>query len=136
MDRSKLKSSKWEAVRGEHKVTLAEIVFTKKKLAEKYGVEGRVAGLYVEAGYSVEMHHPVKGDRVSFVARKEGVVVAVDVVNGSVRVTGEVVSKIAEKAKVLGAKPVIVLYGSGPRLTEEAQNLAKELGVAVKRVRF
>ncbi len=116
-------------------MTLAEIVFTSKKLAEKYGVEGRVAARYVEAGYSVRMRFPTPKGTVSFVAKKESQVLAVDVISGSRRVTGNDVRSIAEKARAINAKPVLALYGAGPKLDEDAKKLAAELGVSLRRFR-
>ena len=116
-------------------MTLAEIVFTSKKLAEKYGVGGKVAAKYVAAGYSVKMEFPTAHGTVSFVAKKGSTVLAVDVVDGSRVVDEGVVRAIVEKAKSIRAKPVLVLYGSGPRLSEEAKKAAAELGVSVRRVR-
>ncbi|KSW12266.1 hypothetical protein CF15_05815 [Pyrodictium occultum] len=116
-------------------MTLAEIVFQKRKLEEKYGIEGRVAGLYVEAGYSVRMWFNTAKGRLSFVARKEGRVLAVDVVAESKILGREAVEALSEKARSINASPVLVLYGSGPRLSEEAKKAAQELGVSVRRVR-
>ncbi|ABM81038.1 hypothetical protein [Hyperthermus butylicus] len=116
-------------------MTLAEIVFTKKKLAEKYGVEGKVAGRYVEAGYSVKMKFPTPKGTVSFVAKKESTILAVDVIYGSVNVGRSMVETIAEKARSINAKPILVLYGSGPVLLDDAKTAARELGVEIRRVR-
>jgi len=116
-------------------LTLAEIVFEKKKLYQRYGVEGYVAGRYVEAGYNVTMKFATPKGAVSFVARRGQELLAVDVLNGSVRVTKEHVDTIAEKASSIGAKPVLALYGSGPRLGEDAKKAASEKGVALRRFR-
>jgi len=116
-------------------MTLAEIVFQKKKLEEKYGVEGKVAGAYVEAGYDVRMDFNTSKGRLSFVAKKGGQLLAVDVVTVSKVLGRDVVEAVAEKAKSINAKPVLILYGAGPRLSDEAKAAAKELGVEVKRVR-
>ncbi len=116
-------------------MSLARIVFEKKKLEKRYGVEGRVAGLYVEAGYSVAMRFNTPAGTLSFVAKKEGQMLAVDVVSGSVRVGADTVKNLASKASSIKAKPVLILYGSGPVLTEEARKAAQEEGVAIRRVR-
>ena len=116
-------------------MTLADIVFTARKLAEKYGVEGKVAGRYVEAGYSVRMRFKTSAGVLSFVAKKESTVLAVDVVSGAVKVSAEDVRRLAEKAKSINARPVLILYGAGPVLTDEAKSAAKELGVSVRRIR-
>jgi len=116
-------------------MTLAEIVFQRKKLEEKYGVEGKVAGLYVEAGYDVRMGFNTGKGRLSFVAKKGGQLLAVDVVVASKTVGRDAVEAIAEKAKTINAKPVLVLYGAGPKLSDEAKAAARELGVEIRRVR-
>ncbi len=116
-------------------MSLARIVFEKKKLEKRYGVEGRVAGHYVEAGYTVAMKFPTPDGTLSFTAKKEGTVLAVDVIHGSVKVTADVVRKLARKASAIKAKPVLVLYGSGPVLTDEALAAAREEGVSIKRMR-
>ena len=116
-------------------MTLAEIVFQQKKLEQKYGVEGKVAGRYVEAGFHVRMHVATKHGTVSFVAIKGKEKFAVDVVNGK-KVLGKAdLDSLKKKAESLSAKPVLVLYGSGPRLDDEAKNYAKENSIEVKRIR-
>ena len=116
-------------------MSLARIVFMKKKLSRKFGVVGKVAGRYLEAGWSVHIGFETGAGTVDILAKKEGQVLAIDVVDGSVRVGPDAVEAIARKASRLRAKPVLVLYGSGPRLTEEAKAKARELGVTVRRVR-
>ncbi len=116
-------------------MSLARIVFLQKKLREKYGVEGYVAGLYLEAGYSVEVGFATGEGRVAVKAVKGGEVLAVDVLTEKKVYGVEAVEAIARKAKSIGAKPVLVLYGSGPRLSKEALEKARELGVRVRRVR-
>ena len=116
-------------------MTFAEIVFQKKKLEEKYGVEGKVAGFYVEAGYDVRMGFNTSKGRLSFIAKKGGQLLAVDVVAASKVLGRDAVEAIAEKAKAIKAKPVLVLYGAGPKLSDEAKTAARELGVEIRRVR-
>ncbi|AEM39383.1 hypothetical protein Pyrfu_1526 [Pyrolobus fumarii 1A] len=116
-------------------MSLARIVFMQKKLREKFGPEGYVAGLYVEAGYSVKVGFETSEGRVSIRAEKEGTIYAIDVLTESKVYGPEVVEAIAKKAKSINAKPVLVLYGSGPKLSKEAMEKAKELGVKVRRVR-
>ena len=116
-------------------MTLAEIVFQQKKLEQKYGVEGKVAGRYVEAGFHVRMNVNTKHGRVSFVAIKGGEKLAVDVVSGKKVVGREELEAIKRKAESLGARPVLVLYGSGVVLGDDAKEFVRENNVAVKRVR-
>ncbi len=117
-------------------MSLARIVFEKRKLEARYGVAGRVAGLYLEAGYSVAMNFPTPNGRLSFVAKKGGETLAVDVVAGSVKVGPDVVESLVSKALSIKARPVLVLYGSGPTLAEEAKAKISEAGVKVRRVRL
>ncbi len=115
---------------------LAKVEFLKKKLAKRYGIIGRVAGRYVEAGYSVEISHNTKSGVIDVVARKGGSILAITVIHGSVKVSPSHVEGAARRAKHLGAKPVLVLYGRGPKVTQEAVDKAAELGVELKRVRM
>ncbi len=116
-------------------MSLARIVFTQRKLREKFGPVGYVAGLYVEAGYNVTVGFETPKGRVDVRAVKGGEVYAIDVLLEK-RVYGpDVVEAIAEKAKSINAKPVLVLYGAGPELSKDAVEKARELGVKVRRVR-
>jgi len=116
-------------------VTLAEIVFQQRKLEQKYGVEGKVAGRYVEAGFHVRMHVATKHGIVSFVAIKGRERLAIDVVDGKKILSKADLESLKRKAESLSAKPVLVLYGSGPRLNDEARNYARENSIEVKRIR-
>jgi predicted RecB family endonuclease len=116
-------------------VTLAEIAFQQKKLERRYGVEGRVAGKYVEAGFHVRMHVQTRHGKVSFVAIKGSEKYAVDVIVEKRTINKTDVETLVSKAKSLGARPVLVLYGAGPKLSEEALATVKESGVVVKRIR-
>jgi len=114
-------------------MSLARIVFEQKKLAQRYGVVGRIAGRYLEAGYSVAVGLETPAGRVGFLAQKAGERIAVDVYTGSVRITKEQVVAIADKAAALKAKPVLALHGRGVKVTPEALEEAKKRGVAIKR---
>lgn len=116
-------------------MSLARIVFLKKKLEKKYGVVGKVAGRYVEAGYTVNVGFQTAKGNIDIVAKKEGQILAIDVITGSVKVGTDVIERLKEKAATINAKPILVLYGAGPQLQEEALKKAEELGVEVKRVR-
>ena len=116
-------------------MSLARIRFLQRKLEEKYGPKGYIAGLYVEAGFDVTVDFPVAGSTVDILAKKGGTLYAIDVLMDK-RVYGpEVVERIVEKAKKLNATPVLVLYGAGPSLSKEAMEKAREAGVRVRRVR-
>lgn len=116
-------------------MSLARIVFEKKKLEARYGIEGVVAGRYVEAGYRVEPGFKTSHGVLSFVARKNGVILAVDVIYSSTIVGVDTLKTLVEKARSVNGKPVLVLYGSGPKLSKEAVEAAKTLGVVLRRVR-
>ncbi|HIP65103.1 MAG TPA: hypothetical protein EYH08_01065 [Pyrodictium sp.] len=116
-------------------MSLARIVFLKKKLERKYGVIGKVAGRYVEAGYTVNVGFQTSKGHIDIVAKKEDQILAIDVITDSVKVGVDAVEKLKEKATAINAKPILVLYGAGPQLQEEALRKAEELGVEVKRVR-
>ncbi|HIP65286.1 MAG TPA: hypothetical protein EYH08_02005 [Pyrodictium sp.] len=116
-------------------MSLARIVFLKKKLEKKYGAIGKVAGRYVEAGYTVNIGFQTAKGSIDIVAKKEGQILAIDVITESVKVGTDVIEKLKEKAASINAKPVLVLYGSGPQLQKEALKRAEELGVEIRRVR-
>ncbi|NPA04784.1 MAG: hypothetical protein GXO09_01635 [Crenarchaeota archaeon] len=116
-------------------MTTAREAFVAKKLRQRYGVVGSVAGLYVRAGYSVRVGVQTKAGVADVFAVKEGVKLAIKVLTESKPYGRDVVELAKKIAGELGAKPVIVLYGAGPRLTEEAVKAAEEAGVSVRRVR-
>lgn len=116
-------------------MSYARVAFLKRVFREKYGVRGTVAGLYLEAGYSITFGVRTRAGHVGFIAVKGEERLAVDVVSKKVTIGVEVVKALKEKAEALGAKPVLVLYGAGPKLSPEAVEAAKSLGVSVRRVR-
>ncbi len=120
---------------GEDVMSLAHIVFMSKKLRKKFGVEGIVASRYLEAGYSVLVGFNTPEGRLSVLAKKEGTVYAIDVIHESRKVVASDVEAVYKKAKSLNAKPILVIYGRGPKLTDEAKAKAKELGVEIKFVK-
>lgn len=113
-------------------MTTAREAFEAKMLARKYGVPGKAAGRYRMAGYRVEM---TPGGKADFIARRRGEALAVKVYERSGEVPVAVLEELASYSAGAGLKPVLVLYGSGPRLSAEARDKARELGVSVKRVR-
>ncbi len=105
-----------------------------RKLTKRFGIKGRVAARYVAAGYSVTVNPPLEG--VDFTASKHGVRYAGIIFWEKKSIGPEIIEKahaIGEKYRV---KPVIVLYGSGPKITAEALDKARELGVLVRRIRI
>ncbi len=116
-------------------MTTAREAFEAKKLAQKYGVIGKVAGRYVTAGYSVDVVTTDSTAPYHFTAVKKGEKLAVRVYEKSGRVPTSVVLELAEKAKSDGYKPILVLYGSGPKVTDEVVTVARDNNVVIRRVR-
>ncbi len=116
-------------------MTTAREAFEAKKLAQKYGVIGKVAGRYVTAGYSVDVVTTDENAPINFTAVKKGERLAVKVFSKSGHVPVDVVSSLAAKAKESGYKPVLVLYGAGPKVTDELLGKIRDEGVSVRRVR-
>ncbi|MEB3860842.1 MAG: hypothetical protein GSR84_01305 [Desulfurococcales archaeon] len=113
-------------------MTTAREAFEAKALRRKYGVVGSVAARYRTAGYRVEV---LGGGAADFVARRRGEALAVKVYSRSGLVPASVVEELASYASSHGLKPVLALYGGGPRLSEDAAEKARGLGVSVRRVR-
>lgn len=117
-------------------MTTAREAFEAKKLAEKYGVIGKVAGRYREAGYQVEVVAADEDSAYNFTAERRGERLAVKVAVKPGPVPVEVLEKLAGQAGEHGYKPMLVLYGSGPRLVKATATRAAELKVSVRRARF
>lgn len=116
-------------------MTTAREAFEAKKLAQKYGVVGRVAGRYRVAGYNVDVLTTDEEADYNFTAYKKGEKLAVKVVHRSGQVPVEVVEKLAGGAKEQGYKPILILYGAGPKLSESVLSRAGELQVSIRRIR-
>ncbi|MET1102121.1 MAG: hypothetical protein ABWW69_06590 [Pyrodictiaceae archaeon] len=115
-------------------MSLARIVFAQKKLRKRYGYKGSVAGRYLEAGFSVRLNIRTKSGVLDILAVKGSTRLAIDV-----RTIDEVreddLASLAEKAKSLKAKPVLVVYGAGGKLDDKVVSKAHEYGILIKRVR-
>ncbi len=109
--------------------------FSQKRLIARYGPIGVVAARYLEAGLSVRVNHPTRYGPIHVLAWGHGQRRAVEVYNSSRPPSREVVENIAAKARLVNAKPVLVLYGSTPRPVGDALEAANSLGVALKRIR-
>ena len=110
----------------------ARQAYLASKLVEKYGVFGCVASRYVTAGYSARMLHPTRYGPVHIIAKKHGIVLAIDVVTENL--TSEVAKKLLEKAKLLRARPVLVVYGKGVAVPGDVILFCRENGIKLKRV--
>ncbi len=113
----------------------AKEAFEAKKLAQKYGIVGKVAGTYRTAGYRIEILETDESAKVNFIASKRGEKLGIKVFLKSSYVPLEVVEELKNAAEEKGFKPILVLYGSGPKLKDDVIEKAKELGVSLKRVR-
>ena len=116
-------------------MSLAKIRFTQKILKEKFGVKGIVAGRYLEAGYHVRIDYETSKGKVDVYAVKENNKYAIKVIDKNTNVAIDEVNEIYEKAKSINAKPLIILYGSGPKVPEDVLKKAQELGVNFRRMR-
>jgi hypothetical protein len=113
----------------------AREAFEAKKLAQKYGVIGKVAGLYRTAGYKIESINVNEDADLNFLAVKRGEKLGVKVFTKSTYVPVEIVEKLKKACEELKSRPILILYGSGPKLKDEIITKAKELGVSIRRVR-
>ncbi len=116
-------------------MVLAPTRFAQKRLIARHGPVGVVAARYLEAGLSVRVFHPTRLGPVHVLAWGHGQRRAVEVYNSSRPPSRELVERVAEKARLVRATPVLVLYGSTPGPRGEAREAAERLGVALKRVR-
>ncbi len=114
-------------------MSLAEIRFIQKRLEEKYAEVGKIAGKYVEAGYTVSVKQTKTRRGVIDIVARKGETYAIDVYKKTGPVPVSIIEEIAEKAKAINAKPVLALWGRGPKVTEEVLKKAGELGVKIKR---
>jgi len=110
----------------------ARETYIASKLVERYGVIGRVASRYVTAGYSVRVLHPTRYGPVHVVAKKHGVTLAIDVTTGIPSV--EAAKSLLEKAKLLRARPILVIYGRGSVVPQEVVSFCAENNIKLKRV--
>jgi hypothetical protein len=110
----------------------AREAFEAKKLAQKYGVIGKVAGRYRTAGYDVKIVSTEEDAAYNFIATRKGERLLVKVYTKTGAVPLDIIEKLSEAGE---GKKVLALYGAGPRVTKELTNKAKEAGVSVRRFR-
>ncbi len=118
-----------------YRVVTAKEMFDAKKLAQKYGVVGKVAGLYRMAGYKVDVLSADEGADVNFIASKRNEKLGVKVFVKNIYVPLDIVEKLKKAADEKKFKPILVLYGAGPKLKDDVLNKIKELNISIKRVR-
>ncbi len=117
------------------KLVTAKEMFDAKKLAQKYGIIGKVAGLYRIAGHKIDITDTNEEAEVNFIASKRNERLGIKVFAKNTYVPVEVIEKLRKAADENKFKPILVLYGTGPKLKDDALNKAKELEVSLKRVR-
>lgn len=104
-----------------------------RQLKRKYGIVGVVASRYIEAGYSVELFHKTRLGNIDILVRGRGEVYAIEILHRGTY-TVDHVKLLQEKAKLVRARPVLVLYGRQPRLTAEASSYCSSNNIKVKRI--
>jgi hypothetical protein len=110
----------------------AKARFLIRKFEEKYGIIGKVAGRYVAAGLSVEFMHPTRYGPIQIVVRGGGKVFAVEVIENPAKLSLDSIKVFIEKAKLIKAKPILVLYSSNAKLPDELYKFCIENGVKVR----
>ncbi|NPA97659.1 MAG: hypothetical protein GXO32_08685 [Crenarchaeota archaeon] len=114
---------------------LARIRMLQKVLRQKYGIMGEVAAKYLESGARVRIGHPTRHGEVHILVYKDGARYAIEVFSEPRTVPREVVENLLRKAKLLNAKPILVLYGDGPKLSEDVYQFCRDQGVKIRRMK-
>jgi len=114
---------------------LTRIRMLQRIFKRKFGPVGEVASRYLESGAHVRINHPTRYGAIHVLVYKDGEKYAIEVFNEPRSVPMTVIENLAEKAKLVRAKPILVLYGDGPTLSGEAYLRCKELGVKIRRIR-
>ncbi len=110
--------------------------FEARLLASRYGPIGRVAGNYRMAGFQVKVIGTDEESPVNFLAwKKGGERFAVKVVVRSGEVKKEEVEALIKEAEKNGARPILFLYGRGPKMPRDLAEEARSKGLAVRRFR-
>ncbi|MEM1541701.1 MAG: hypothetical protein QW101_05645 [Ignisphaera sp.] len=117
-------------------MTSAKIRYIQNIYEKKYGRLGRIAGRYVGAGYGVEFNHPTRYGPVSLLVRGRGSIMAIEVVENNDKVDIEKIKVFIEKAKLLKAKPVLILYSTGSKLSDDVRKLCMDNGVKIRRIKL
>ncbi len=114
----------------------AKEAFEAKKLASKYGHVGKVAASYRTAGYEISESIDVSADApYNFTASKKGEKLVVKVYEKTGTVPTDVLERLVSSAKEVEGKPVLVLYGAGPKVSSELREKAKSELVSIRRFR-
>lgn len=109
--------------------------FLARVLVRKYGEVGAVAARYVEAGYAVRVMHPTRYGPAHVIAQRGGEKLIIEVFKEPRPLEMRDVEPLLKKAELLRGRPVLVLYGDGPRLSNELFQELRGRGVKVRRIR-
>ncbi len=113
----------------------AREAFMWKKLREKYGLVGEVAGRYVAAGYSVCIGVESSGYKIDFIASRSNERLCVKIYTSSSKTSVDDIELFKKTCEKLRAKPVLILYGRKTVLPGDVFEKTRELGVSIKRVK-
>lgn len=113
----------------------AREIYEAKLLANRYGPVGKVAGNYRTAGFQVKVLSAEEEAPLNFLAWKKGERYAVKVVVRSGPIDPSILEKLKEEAEKNSARPVLVAYGRGPKVTRQLIEAAKSAGVSLRRFR-
>lgn len=113
-------------------MTLARVRYLQRQLSKKYGIIGRVASRYLEAGLSVRINHPTRLGPVHIFAQGNGQRLVVEVYTSSKPLRPDDIRRAIDKAKLLQAKPVIVIYGKAKNKIVSKEALDEALSQQVK----
>ena len=98
-------------------------------------VENKVGRRYRRAGYNVKLRRKTSAGEIDVFATRRSERIAVEVKHGNKKrlISSGDVKKVAKKAKVAKAKPVLILSGKA-EATLPAIKTARDLGVRIKRL--
>ncbi len=116
-------------------MTSARIAYLQKVYREKYGPIGVVASRYLGAGYSVEIMHPTRYGPIHIIARGNNTIMAIEVIDKPIKVTIDDIQRLSNKAKLINAKPILILYSDGPIISDDVYSFCRENGVRIRRIR-
>ena len=107
-----------------------------RKYEKAHGILGKVAGRYIAAGYSVELNHPTRFGAINIVARKEGQILAIDVITERSKLNVDSAKVLVEKARLINAKPILFAYGfSWVEIPEDLRKFCEESDVKLRVVK-
>lgn len=112
-------------------LTSAKQKFVINKLLEKGGVLNKVATKYIESGFKVKVSP--KFENIDIVAHRGDIKYGLKVFYEKKIINKNDLENFIKKCSELGYKPIVVLYGNGPRLSQEL--LGETRDFIVKRIR-